>query len=308
MEVVMFPLLTGLIGGGASLLGSLFSSQTSAANTQANLQNNLLMQTLGEQFNAGQADVNRQFQAGQIQQQRDYETQMSNTAYQRATQDMKAAGINPLLAYSQGGASTPSTGAASGSQASIGSPGASPAQRTSPFAGVGDAVARGLSSAIDAKTIDVLTQKLANMEAERGLTGAQTGLTERTAQRTAQDITIRGPEQLWNEQLAEFYRNHPDLVQTGAVAEKAGGVVGKVVEPIADLVGSAKRLLMYPNAPTKKYEGLGPSGRQAVKDAVQDTFEDRFGASFPNSAKGAARSRKGSWSGEESTPSIWDDK
>lgn len=67
-------IMGAIIGGGLSFLGT---ESTNSAN-------------------AAQASLNRDFQATQ-----------SGTSYQRAVKDMEAAGLNPMLAYSQGGATTP---------------------------------------------------------------------------------------------------------------------------------------------------------------------------------------------------------
>ena len=66
-------------------------------------------------FNADQAKINR-----------DYQYMMASTQYQRAMQDMKKAGLNPILAYSQGGSGIPG-----GSTASVGGTSISPTSMSS---------------------------------------------------------------------------------------------------------------------------------------------------------------------------------
>lgn len=51
--------------------------------------------------------------AEMAQKQMDFQERMSNTQWQRGVKDMQSAGLNPMLAYSQGGASSPSGATAS---------------------------------------------------------------------------------------------------------------------------------------------------------------------------------------------------
>lgn len=96
-----------------------------------------------KEANAASRDVARE--------QMGFQERMSNTAWQRATEDMRKAGINPMLAFAQGGASTPQ-----GSTATV-----------------RNAVGAGLSSAMQAKQ---LQSQLANVQAQTDQTKALTAL------------------------------------------------------------------------------------------------------------------------------------
>jgi hypothetical protein len=137
------------------------------------------------------------FNASQAAKAQDFSAYMSNTAYQRATQDMKAAGLNPILAYQQGGASSPQGTSASITGGSVHgnsapSGGGAMARVESTFAprvSSAGQVAQTLLPALQAATTmknqtaqtDLLTQQQRVAVAQEAQTNANTALTARQA-------------------------------------------------------------------------------------------------------------------------------
>jgi len=119
--------------------------------------------------------------AQMAQQQMDFQERMSSSSYQRGVQDLRAAGLNPMLAYSQGGAS---------------SPGGSTAQ-------MGNEIGAGMSSALGA--VQALTS-IENVNSQTDFTRAQTANALATAEKIQEEIGATSASAEYTRDLARNVR------------------------------------------------------------------------------------------------------
>lgn len=256
------------IGSG---LGGWFNYKGQKSANQANRD----IATSTNQANRDIADMTNVANAKQAKDQMDFMERMSNTSYQRQMADLRAAGINPMLAASLGGASTPpgaSVPAVTGAGAVTGAP------MQNEMSGVGSAV----NSAMDALRLknetQLMSQNLKNLRSTNTKTQSDTMLNKALILQSAADSKLKASSAKVNSNQAKLLeyalpgaRNKADVEDT---------LIGKTGSYIDRILGSLSGIgnLAMQGFSAKMAHGAFKSSRalNSSKKAFYDSRADHF--------------------------------
>jgi len=235
-------LFDGIIG---SIIGSVAGGVSQGSSNRANR----ALQEDAQAYEAEQAATNREFQAGMFDKASDFtsaqtvkemrfnkseatrnrkfQKQQRATQYQTAVGDMKRAGLNPMLAYSQGGAGNNTGSAASVHAGNSPSP-PSGGQGHSPMARM-EPVVRGSEAVHSAMEVSRGVEEIKNLKEQNNLLKAQTYETQTRADQNIANVGAVGAHQKEMEQRVLNMREEVEKIRQEVKSGESQVVLNNII-------------------------------------------------------------------------------